>query len=221
MAIINNTFSFIFIHVPKAAGTSVTNAFSAYTNYCDLEVGGTAFGERLQPIYRNRFGIYKHIPARELKNIIGSKDWSRYFKFSIVRHPADRLLSIFNFLKQWEGTPIPLKEKLETFDSFESFVLSEIWKSRPGPDNIFFPQCHWLCDGDNLLVDYVGKLESLKESITEIIELASLPKSKFTGVERLNASSGGKHYDNISLKSKRLINEFYKSDFEIFNYGQL
>ena len=221
MAIINNTFKFVFIHVPKAAGTSVTSELAKYTNYCDLEIGGTAFGENVQPFYRNKFGLYKHIPASELKNILGQKDWSRYFKFSVVRHPADRLLSTFNFLKQWDGTPADLKSKLESFPGFDEFVRSQVWKNRPGPDNIFYPQTHWLCDKGGLLVDFVGKLETLNQSLREIIDLAGLPKTTNTELKQLNASSGEKRFDNISVASKKLINEFYNSDFTTFDYEKL
>ena len=47
MAIINQSKKFIFVHVPKAAGTSVTSAFSKYTSYQDLEIGGAKFGESI------------------------------------------------------------------------------------------------------------------------------------------------------------------------------
>lgn len=39
--IVNHTHKFIFVHVPKSAGTSVTQMFSEYSSYRDLEVGGT------------------------------------------------------------------------------------------------------------------------------------------------------------------------------------
>ncbi|MFD3397735.1 sulfotransferase family 2 domain-containing protein [Alteromonas macleodii] len=221
MAIINNTFKFIFIHVPKAAGTSVTNTFSEYTAYCDLEIGGTGFGENIQPFFRNKFGLYKHIPAKELKNIVGCKDWVKFFTFSIVRHPADRLLSIFNFLKQWEGTPEDLREKLIEFQSFDEFVLSEIWKSRPGPDNIFFPQSYWLTDKSGLLVDYVGKLENLEVSLECIREAIGLRKASNFKVTKLNQSKGEKDFTEISDEAKLLINEYYSTDFERFDYETL
>ncbi|MBZ2163619.1 sulfotransferase family 2 domain-containing protein [Alteromonas stellipolaris] len=221
MAIINNTFGFIFIHVPKAAGTSVTNALSEYTNYCDLEIGGTAFGEKVQPLYRNRFGLYKHIPANELKNITGTKDWVKFFTFSIVRHPADRLLSIYNFLKQWEGTPAELKSKLFEFDTFNAFVLSEVWKRRPGPDNIFFPQTYWLTDKAGLLVNYVGKIEQLDESLNFIKEVIGLKSTKNLKLSKLNESKGEKDFTEISDEAKSLINDYYTKDFEIFDYEKL
>ncbi len=221
MAIINNTFGFAFVHVPKAAGTSVTNALSKYTSYCDLEIGGTAFGEKLQPLYRNRYGLYKHIPARELKAIVGSKDWAKFFTFSIVRNPADRLLSTFNFLKQWEGTPSELKSKLFEFDSFNDFVLSEVWKRRPGPDNIFFPQSHWLCDKSGLLVNYFGKLETLDESLSFIYEVIGIKKVSSPRVSKLNQSEGEKDFSGISDRAKSLINDYYSDDFEIFDYEKL
>jgi len=84
MAIINHSFNFVFVHVPKAAGTSVTSILSKYTNYCDLEIGATEFGEYIQPAYKKRFGLAKHSPARDIRNLVGAVAWSKFFTFSFV-----------------------------------------------------------------------------------------------------------------------------------------
>jgi hypothetical protein len=221
LTIINNSYSFIFIHVPKAAGTSVTNALSKFTHYCDLEIGGTSFGEKIQSLYRNRFGLYKHAPAKEIRAIVGHVNWAKYFTFSVVRHPADRLLSTFNFLQQWKGTPEDLKDKLKSFKSFDKFVRSEIWKLRSGPDNIFFPQIHWLTEKEIILIDYVAKLENLEEGLYDVFNIIFPNKRTKIKLKKLNQSGGNKSYHEISKEAKILINDYYKIDFELLGYERL
>ena len=69
--IVNHSHKFIFVHVPKAAGTSVSELFSKFSAYSDLEVGGTELGEALQNAYKCRFGLTKHSTAEEIRAVVG------------------------------------------------------------------------------------------------------------------------------------------------------
>lgn len=166
--IINNTFKFIFIHIPKSAGTSITNFLSELNTYCDLEIGGTSFGENIQSHYRKRFSLYKHAPAFEIRNIIGHKEWKKFFSFAFVRNPFTRVYSIYNFLKKWENLPEKYGKMMEQFESFEEFILSELLEKDPGFDNIFRPQVFWVCEfkkNNYKIIDFIGKVENLKGNV--------------------------------------------------------
>jgi len=67
MSIINNKYKFIFVHVPKNGGTSITNFLSSYSTALDIEIGGTQIGELLQTSYIERYGISKHSTSLNLK----------------------------------------------------------------------------------------------------------------------------------------------------------
>lgn len=64
----------IFVHVPKCAGTSIENALKESQ---DRVVGG----------HTTALGYLRAFPEK----------FRDYFKFAIVRHPADRLVSAFNY----------------------------------------------------------------------------------------------------------------------------
>ncbi|MGF1774963.1 sulfotransferase family protein [Vibrio wakamikoensis] len=218
MAIINNSKNFVFVHVPKAAGTSVTNALSKYTTYLDLEIGGTHFGEIIQPAYKKRFGLGKHSPASGMRTVIGEDKWNEMFTFSIVRNPYERVISTFKFLNKWEGTPAKYKEELSKFKDINEYILSNMWEESDGPDFIFKPQTFWLTDvkdRNKVIVDFIGKLETLD------IDLAKI-KSKIEGCEieekptaQLNKTEG--EY-NLSVESIAKINSHYSRDFAFFDY---
>ena len=220
MTIINNSYKFIFVHIPKAAGTTITNQLSAYTNYCDLEIGGTLFGEQIQPAYKKRFNISKHSTATELQAITGEVEWSKNFTFTFARNPYTRAFSTYKFLLEWKGTPIGLKNELLKFKNFSEFIESDFLLTRPGPDNIFKPQTHWATKKGKNLLNYIGKLETINEDITHILHtILDRSPIKKTVTPKLNSSKESKL--NVSKKAINRINELYESDFQLFEYSFL
>src|SRR5277367_3572186 len=99
MTMINGTFGFVFIHIPKCGGTSMTYALSHLTQYNDLEIGGTEFGQIVNALYHRRFGLWKHSFAHEIRSVIGQPLWARYYKFAVVRNPYARAISTYRHLK--------------------------------------------------------------------------------------------------------------------------
>ena len=67
----------IFIHIPRTAGTSVEKAFVG-KDWFNIDVST------------------KHIYASTARDYY-AEFWDEYFKFSIVRNPWDRMLSLSKF----------------------------------------------------------------------------------------------------------------------------
>ena len=79
---INHKHKFIFIHIPKNAGTSIRGSFK--TEGYD------------QKVVNKR---YPHDPCSKIKKYCGEEVWNTFFKFAIVRNPYDRLVSYYHFHK--------------------------------------------------------------------------------------------------------------------------
>lgn len=221
MCIINNSYKFIFVHVPKAAGTSLTNAFGVLTNYCDLEIGGTTFGERIQPAYRDRFGVAKHSTAAELMALVGAVTWARYFTFAFVRDPFARAVSTFNFLRKWDGANDELTEEIRSFETFDDYVMSDIWARSDGPDHIFRPQVHWLRRSPGLprvLPHYIGKTETIATDFRAILAAIQVPEhiALEISLKQLNVSEPTVLPQNPKVIAKIVAK--YKADFQTFGY---
>ena len=75
---VNRKNKSIFIHNPKAAGTSIRNSFP-------LEEYGVLSRHRMFP----------HNPASVVKRNVGEKCWDEYFKYGFVRNPYDRCVSYY------------------------------------------------------------------------------------------------------------------------------
>ena len=221
--IINHTHRFVFIHIPKAAGTTVTRTLSQLTRYCDQEIGGTQLGEAAQNYFMKRFGIRKHSRAETVMNVMGRERYMSYFRFAFVRNPYTRLASSYHFLKSWAGLPQDYRDQLDQFPDFESFLRSDLWTSvipGRGPDGIFRPQAYWLYSQENepkLLMDFVGKTESLTDDLAEILKHVGVPQIE-QSTDRFNSSPRYTLPLVWNPKIVERIQQEYIRDFRMFNY---
>jgi hypothetical protein len=103
--IISPSREFIFIHLEKCGGTSVETALQPHLSWDDLIIGSTEFGEGLQSLYFNRFGVdkardemlWKHSNAQQIYQFLGPDSWHQFKKISIVRDPQKLMISLYNF----------------------------------------------------------------------------------------------------------------------------
>ena len=219
MTIVSTSHRFLYIHIPKTAGSTVKQHLSAHTRYCDVEVGGSAQAELIAPYYAERFGLRKHSPAMEIRQAIGEQDFEALFKFTFVRNPFTRAVSTFNFLKNtwraWTGSEI-----MDGFDSLEALVTSDFFKTR-GPDRIFEPQMRWLVGPDGRrCVNFIGRLETLEPDMEALCRRLKLPPP--AGLSWLNASRitlGGEDVTAITAKVADAIRARYPRDFASLGYS--
>ena len=192
--IISKSRNFIFVHVPKAAGTSVSRHLSQFTEAGDVDINPplSAFAE----YHCREFGLRKHTTAQEIRAFVGPDAFSSAFKFAFVRNPYARLFSLYNFLKfkwrRWEGSQI-----MDRFPRFADFVRSDFFScgtaEGAGRDSIyrlFGSQMFWLCeDGKRPLLDFVGRVERLEADFDHICAGVGLP-APGPSLDRLNVSDG-------------------------------
>jgi chondroitin 4-sulfotransferase 11 len=85
---------FIFIHIPKNAGSTVELSLGIYKKECMVESKNSVFENGAS--YSQQ-----HLTAKQLKIYDKTKDiFDSYFKFSFVRNPYQRVLSEYFWLKQ-------------------------------------------------------------------------------------------------------------------------
>jgi chondroitin 4-sulfotransferase 11 len=192
-----NRANCIFIHVPKAAGTSVSQAL---------------YGKHL-----------RHFSAQEI-NRYAKREFQSLFSFGIVRNPWARVLSAYRFAKIGHtgsmGIKHPEQYEIPEFESFERFLTE--WLSEKDPlkiDLVFQPQSKFVCDqqGD-IMLDYIGRLENLTEVENDLSDRLE-QKIIFP---RLNSTSNESDDYQSAYKSqdmRDIVGNAYAADIQTFGYS--
>lgn len=215
--IVNNSHRFLFIHVPKTAGTSVTRELSRFTTFRDVEVGGTRYGEKIQDMYSSRFDLRKHSPATKIRAKAGPELWRGYFVFAFVRSPYARAYSLWKFLRKWKDGP---HHAMAERYGFEDFIASD--EVRAGAIDIAKPQAHWLADAEGRVldgVDFVGRVERFDEDFAFVLSTIARRPTPFKSEKRENASADVSEWETaMTPRAQAAIEEVFGEDFALFDY---
>lgn len=217
--ILNHQHQFIFVHVPKTAGTTVTRTLSSLTTFRDLELGGTKYGEALQGLFASRFDLRKHSTALQIKAKCPPHIWRRFFVFAFVRNPYARAFSVYRFLQRWkEGQHY---DQVSSQD-FESFLSSDGFLS--GDIEIARPQVHWLAKDGVLVqgIDFVGRLEDFAADFGFVLSIIHKTRRTCNESRHDNGSTEPDEWrDHMTKATRRLIEDRFVQDFELWEYRTL
>lgn len=189
----------IFIHVPKAAGTSINRA-----------------------LYGRTLG---HYPAMEIaKNF--PQLFAKSYVFSVVRNPWDRMVSAYRFAKLGGTTAMRMKGwkryNGSEFDTFERFLFD--WLQNQDLyrlDFIFQPQVKFLYTNERpdqrLLLDYLCKLETLTEDLSHVRRETGIAIQPEVLNSTRNKLDFRAEYKNSAMVD--IVAKLYSSDIKRFNYS--
>ena len=214
--ILNHQHRFIFVHVPKAAGTTISRALAPLTTFRDIEIGGTKYGEAIQERFAARFDLRKHSTAAAIQAKCPGHVWRRFFVFAYVRDPYSRAYSVYRFLQRWKEGPHNAEVAGQ---SFEEFLRSDAVAE--GEIEIAKPQVHWLCkDGEMLAgIDFVGRVERFSEDFGFIQSVIHRRPTHWTGDRHDNASAkAGEWQTHMTPRAQARVEELYAEDFRVWDY---
>lgn len=208
--IVSHRHKFIFIHVTKCAGTSVTRALAPYLGEDDLVLGCTPEGEKLSEAGRRRGGLHKHSSAAQARQVLGESLWNAYFKFSFVRNPWDLLVSQYHW---WLVTPWDdanhTGRKVRELNDFEDYVLSPYRRRASCLD--------FLADSAGKLdVDFVGRQETLRWDFARVCRRLGLPAIELQVENRTRHGPYPGYYNPLT---RDLVGAWFRADCTSFGYG--
>ena len=131
------------------------------------------------------------------------------------------MISTYKFLNKWEGTPSKFKKQLAKFNDINDYILSDMWEESDGPDFIFKTQTFWLTDRNDrskVIVDYVGKLETLDEDLNKIMSTIEGKDLELSKTLQLNKTEGDYELSEASIAK---INQVYSRDFSFWGYEMI
>ena len=220
--IISHKHKFIFVHVPKTAGTSIVQTLYPYLDLNqDIIYGGHRDHEKKNDEQRKADGkLHKHSTAQEIKEYVGEEVWDSYLTCGAVRNPYSRVVSVYNW---WHGTKYENENKKKIINlSFSDFCKS---------DYTGYPQVNFLCYQDEqkkdlpstcknkLLVDCLMSYEGINSYFSYICGLLKLPKlelkTKNVSTCRDDKNIYQDYYDRPAYEA---VTEKYREDLDKFSY---
>jgi hypothetical protein len=192
-----NKYKCIFIHIPKAAGTSILKAIG---------------DGKVQRDHASYSDYMKSDPVK----------FENYFKFTFTRNPWDRIASAYFYLKKGGNNSeadLALSELFNSkYSSFERFVLDYLDEDKLSIVTMFRTQSSFICDAQGRsMMDYTGKFENIAEDYEKIASQLSIP-NKLEEINVINTQK--KHYSGYYSNTEMInkIKKLYKNDCEEFGY---
>lgn len=197
---------FLFVHIFKTAGTSITDSLARFCYRPDSTRPSNwmaFFSTNWTKIHRKP--IKKHATATEIRDSLDREIFNSVFKFTFVRNPWDWQVSLYHYIL--ENPENHGYEETMKMGSFRNFVFSR--------EKLTFTQTSCLVDeSGNLLVDFVGKFENLDQDFQSICQKVGISAS----LPHINKSKRTSYQDYYDAETRDLTARLYAEDIERFGY---
>lgn len=161
------------------------------------KTGGTSIYKNL--VHGGATHVYMHCWARKAKAEM--TEFDRLFKFSFVRNPFARVASWYKWCRNEEAFKGTMREFVE-FDR-QLTVMS-----------LFDSQVDFLSIGGEIVMDFVGKYESLASDWALVARKFDLPES----LAHHKSSGMGDHRKWYDDHTREVVEERTRRDLEFFGY---
>ena len=188
--LLSHSHKFMFIHIPKTAGSSITTALVPYIimpneGPSKYSYGGPHDGYQRKPLLIDKY-----------KN---------YYKFAVVRNPFDRLMGGWFFNKKY------FPHKNIRYGSFSNFIVrrSRNWQ-----------QHRWICRKNKVDVDFVARFENIDADFKKICDDVGIKEDiEFPHINK-NPDKPDTHYTEFfDDHTRMLVEKHHATDLGLFGYS--
>jgi chondroitin 4-sulfotransferase 11 len=204
---------FLFIHIPKTAGTSIEEALFDYQDFD----------------YMNE----PHPIVAQYKTYLPKEMYNKLFKFSFVRNPWALQLSTYTYYAKnneinitfdeyikWKylGNPMDIRDRVMGANSEEevkSKLMVAYHMNR-------LPQTYFLMDElGEIQMDYIGSLENIKEDFKIICKKLNIDETStfLSHSNRSNYDDKKTFLDYYTEETKKIVADRFNMDIKIYGYG--
>lgn len=227
--IISNSKKYIFVHLKKCGGISITHALEKDITWKDIVVGRTEYGRNMKAGWGKRWGVGTHSSAEAIARLVGQDIWSEYFTFAFVRHPFRRILSLYSWTEKqvkelsWRRYARHIHSRWDYdkwhWDTVQAYLNTNSFSEyirHPAMTNVLSSetQARSLSDKEgNLMIDYYGKVESMKSDFEIVCRRIGLPVQLPSKNTSKSADVEFSDDDKIYIRDKQV------TDYALFNYN--
>jgi hypothetical protein len=194
---------FLFIHIPKTAGNSLTEILSKYSEdklkIVEYENGVPKFNR--VGVNNEEYKTNKHSPPLTYKRGMPQEIFDSLYKFSVIRNPWDRVISFY-------FSPHFNNKRIWNRDSFLKLINSvhvaeKYICLKKNPEKL---------DED---INKILQFEKINEELKVLCEMLNIP---YTPLPKNNTSNHEHYSKYLDDELREMISRKYKLEVEYFNY---
>jgi hypothetical protein len=176
----------IFVHIARTGGTSIETALTGHDWWL------------ISP-------ETKHLSARQIRQRAGEERWNKYFKFSVVRNPWDRVVSMFA-TGWWIGDHRQCGAQAE----FEYFITN----LAPHPHETYASLQYSEIINEKL--DMIVRYEALQNGFDQVCGAIGKPAMTLGRQEARPRLHYSVYYNDFT---RRQVGDLFKRDIEHYGYA--
>jgi hypothetical protein len=220
---------FIYVHIPKSAGTFIKHYLLS-----NIEEGYKE--NQNQQDYDEKY----HVTCERSLSAIAQEvpEYEEYFKFTVVRNPFDRVVSMFSYLGGWkfdyftenniDSPMMPYVQEFHKyymsndFDGFIKYAYEDqtIKKFHAGYYEKYLDR---IKVSGKIKIDKFYKMENIESCLSSLKKTLNFKSSKGFDDWRKNSSSEykkkKKYQDYYSSYSRSFVENHFFEDLQYFGYG--
>lgn len=216
--IISHKHKFIFIHIPKCAGSSIARSLREYYGY-DEKLDNADLNEfamfRCDRKYGNADYLNEHSTYNEVKEYFDNNNLNinDYFKFSFVRNPWARRMSQYKY-----GRRMFKKTNAEWTQKYDKLSFCEFIKMHCDC------QLNWISKEafppsskkkHEVAIDYIGRCENLQEDFNNVCDKIGIPHRQLPHSNKTKHKHYTEYYGD---ETREIVAETTAKDIEYFGY---
>lgn len=208
--VLSNDPPFLFIHVPKTAGSSIEESLFHHQSF--------------------EYSRVTHGISLQYKNYLNDDYYFDLFRFGFVRNPWDLQVSCWRYyIRNWDismtfdeyiewkfnGSIVDMLDRIpEEFHGNREGLLSNAFYIHRAPQTFYF-----IDESGNFLVNYIGNFENINSDYSEICKLASIDDDFLPHTNSSLRDNENREYKkHYNQKTKEIIRSRFAMDILIFGY---
>jgi hypothetical protein len=193
--IVSTRHKFIFVHIPKTAGSSITSALKPYGKDNKLAKATTK---------------HETLPEFFARNHVAP---NQFFKFGFVRNPWCRVVSFYFYLRK-RAYKIPEINGVDDFTAFLRILDQDApWLKKK---HSVRPQSDFIFQDGKLIADFVGRYEKLDEDYATACAKIGIHMPSLDRINRSEHTHYARYYNDWG---RDFIAERYKRDIANLGYA--
>lgn len=210
--VISDKSKFIFFHIPKNAGVTVSTLLinneiklklKHYITYITPYLWGRNNNFYIDKQNNQLVTFNSHITCYDFYKLFKKNEFENYFKFAIIRNPFDRAVSRYVYTKK-------ISNKFKNY-SFNEFLEYDIKNNLKVLEQFSF--CTF--NKKDIWLDKIIKFENLDRELKVLYKKIFQKEINIPHLNKTIKKNYREYYDN---NSKKIIEKFLSKDLEYFNY---